>query len=260
MDLGLQGKKAIVTGGSKGLGRAIAEELAAAGCDIAICARTSAEVEQAGEGLQAHGTTVLAETADVTDPAQVKGFIGAAASALGGIDILVNNAGRAHPGTFETLTDDDWKADLDVKLFSMIRCSREALPHLRARGGGRIINISAVHAKSPDPKFFATSTDRAACLAFSKTLSLELAHENILVNSVNVGFVVSPQWKNIHQSRAPELSEQEFFDQLAAAEIPLGRFGRAEEVAAAVAFLASERASFITGASLDVAGGMGRYL
>ena len=260
MDLGLQGKKAIVTGGSKGLGRAIAEELAVAGCDIALCARTSTEVEKAGKELTAHGTTILAKTADVTDPAQVKGFIATAADALGGIDILVNNAGRAHPGTFETLTDKDWKADLDVKLFSMIRCSREVLPHLRARGGGRIININAVHAKSPDPKFFATSTDRAACLAFSKTLSLELAHENILVNSVNVGFVVSPQWKNIHQLRAPELSEQEFFDQLAAAEIPLGRFGRADEVAAAVAFLASERASFITGASLDVAGGMGRYL
>ncbi|HET7483336.1 MAG TPA: SDR family oxidoreductase [Actinomycetota bacterium] len=260
MDLGLTGRKAIVTGGSKGLGRAIADELARAGCAVAICARNPDEVARAAKELDEHGVTVFAEAADVTDPKQVETFMERAAAALGGIDILVNNAGRAHPGTFETLTDEDWKDDLDVKLFSMIRCSREALPHMRARGGGRIININAVQAKSPDPKFFATSTDRAACLAFTKTLSLELAKDNILVNAVNVGFVETPQWENIRAKRAPDLAPEEFFNRMAADEVPLGRFGRPEEVAAAVAFLASERASYITGASLDVAGGMGRYL
>ena len=260
MELGLSGRKAVVTGGSKGLGRAIAQELAEAGADLAICARNAAEVEAAGEQLRATGVNVFAETCDVTDPDQVIGFMKDAADAMGGIDILVNNAGRAHPGTFQTLTDEDWKDDLDVKLFSMIRCSRAALPHLKASDNARIININAVQAKSPDPKFFATSTDRAACLAFTKTLSLELAPDNILVNAVNIGFVISPQWKNIHQKRAPEMSEQEFFDSLAKAEIPLGRFGKDTEVAAAVAFLASARASYITGASLDVAGGMGRYV
>lgn len=260
MDLGLKGRKAIVTGGSKGLGRSIADELAIAGCDVAICARNAEEVARAGKELEEHGVTVFAEPADVTDPQQVTAFIERAATALDGIDILVNNAGGAHPGTFETLTDEDWKADLDVKLFSMIRCSRDVLPHMRARGGGRIININAVQARSPDPKFFATSTDRAACLAFTKTLSLELANDNILVNSINVGFVETPQWENIRIKRAAHLSPEEFFRQMAAEEVPLGRFGRPEEVAAAVAFLASARASYITGASLDVAGGMGRYL
>ena len=260
MDLGIEGRRAIVTGGSKGLGRAIAQELAEAGCDVAICARNADEVERAGEELRGTGRKVFAATCDVTDPDQVKTFISAAADELGGIDILVNNAGGAHPGSFETLTDEDWREDLDVKLFSMIWCSREVLPHMRATGSGRIINVNAVQAKAPDPKFFATSTNRAACLAFTKTLSLEMAKDNILVNAVNIGFVMSPQWKNIHQKRAPELSEEEFFGQLAQAEIPLGRFGRDTEVAAAVAFLASERASFITGASLDVAGGMGRYV
>jgi NAD(P)-dependent dehydrogenase (short-subunit alcohol dehydrogenase family) len=260
MDLGLTGRKAVVTGGSKGLGRAIAEELALAGTDVAICARNPDEVARAGAELESHGTAVFARPADVTNPEQVTTFFEEAAEALGGIDILVNNAGRAHPGTFETLTDEDWKADLDVKLFSMIRCSRAALPHMRARGGGRIININAVQAKSPDPKFFATSTDRAACLAFTKTLSLELAKDNILVNGVNVGFIVTPQWENIHQKRSPELSREEFFALMAADEIPLGRFGEPHEVAAAVAFLAGERAGYITGASLDVAGGMGRFL
>lgn len=147
MELGLAGRKAIVTGGSKGLGRAIAEELAREGVDVAICARHADEVRRAGAELEALGTAVFAEAADVTDPAQVEGFVARAAEALGGIDVLVNNAGRAHPGTFETLSDEDWRADLDVKLFSMIRCSREVLPHLRARGGGRIININAVYGK-----------------------------------------------------------------------------------------------------------------
>jgi 3-oxoacyl-[acyl-carrier protein] reductase len=260
MDLGLRGRNAVVTGGSKGLGRAIAEELAGEGAGVAICARHEDEVTAAGRELEALGGPVFARAADVTDPEQVRGFVAGAAESLGGIDILVNNAGRAHPGTFESLTDDDWKADLDVKLFSMIRCSREALPFLRDRGGGRIVNISAVFGKAPDPAFFATSTNRAACLAFTKALSIELAADLILVNGVNIGFVVTPQWKNIHQRRAPELSEDEFFAKTAAAEVPLGRFGRPDEVSGIVAFLASERASYITGASIDVAGGMGRYL
>ncbi len=260
MDLGLRGRKAVITGGSKGLGGAIAEELAREGADVAICARNPDEVAEAGRELEGLGVEVFARTADVTDPEQVETFIAGSAEALGGIDILVNNAGRARPGTFETLTDQDWHEDLDVKLFSMIRCSREALPHLRARGGGRIININAIHAKAPDHRFFATSTNRAACLAFTKALSLEVAADNILVNAVNIGYVVTPQWKNIHQRRAPELPEEEFFEQMAAEEVPLGRFGHPDEVSGIVAFLASERASFITGTSIDVGGGMGRYL
>ena len=260
MELGLRGRKAIVTGGSKGLGRAIAEELAREGADVAICARHGDEVRRAGRELEAFGTTVVAEPADVTDPAEVASFVARAADAMGGIDILVNNAGRAHPGMFATLSDEDWKSDLDVKLFSMIRCSREVLPHLRARGGGRIVNIGAVYGKYPDPAFFATSTNRAACMAFTKALAMELATDGILVNIVNIGFVVTPQWKDIHRRRAPELSEDQFFANMAAAEVPLGRFGRPDEVAGMVAFLAGERASYITGASIDVAGGMGKYL
>ena len=260
MDLQLDGRKAIVTGGSKGLGRAIAEELAREGAHVAICSRDHEEVTSAGKELEEHGRKVFAQVADVTDPKQVKGFISASADALGGVDILVNNAGRAHPGTFQTLTDENWKEDLDVKLFSMIRCSRAVLPHLKKSGGGRIININAVQGKSPDPKFFATTTDRAACLAFTKALALELAPDNVLVNSVNIGFVVTPQWKNIHQLRAPELSEEEFFTNLGESEVPLGRMGDATEVAGMVAFLAGGRSSYITGASIDVAGGMGRYI
>jgi len=260
MELGLGGKKAIVTGGSKGLGRAIAAELAAEGCDVAICARHGDEVKEAAEALRSHGTTVFGDVCDVTKPEDVRSFVSRSVEELGGIDVLVNNAGRAHPGTFEALTDRDWQDDLDVKLFSMIRCSREVLPHIRGRGGGRIVNISAVYGKYPDPRFFATSTNRAACLAFTKALSMEVARDGILVNSVNIGFVVTPQWKNVHQRLGPELSEEEFFAKMATAEVPLGRFGRDDEVSGIVAFLCGGRATYITGASVDVAGGMGRYL
>src|SRR4051812_32842683 len=210
MDLGLAGRAAIVTGGSKGLGKAIAAELAAEGADVAICSRHEDELAATAEELRETGRTVYAQAADVTDPEQVRDFVARSAEALGGVDILVNNAGRAHPGNFETLTDDDWQADLDVKLFSMIRCTREALPHLRARGGGRVINVNAVYGRSPDPAFFATSVNRAACISLTKTLAQQLAPDGILVNSVNIGFVLTPQWEHIRQRRAPDLSMEEF--------------------------------------------------
>ena len=256
MRLGLEGRRGLVTGGSKGLGEAIARELVAEGARVAICSRHEQEVIATAEEVGA----AYAQAADVTDPEQVRDFVARSAGALGGIDFLVNNAGGAHPGTFETLTDENWRADLDVKLFSLVRCSREVLPHMRAAGGGRIVNIGAVYSRYPDPTFFATSVNRAAGNSFTKTLALELAKDNVLVNGVNIGFVTTPQWENIHQRRAPEVTREEFFDQLARQEVPLGRFGTPEEVSGLVAFLLSERAGYITGASIDVAGGMGRYV
>jgi 3-oxoacyl-[acyl-carrier protein] reductase len=258
--LGLEGRRALVTGGSKGIGAAVARELVAEGVSVAICARSEDEVLATGEELRGAGAVVHAQRADVTDPDEVRDFVARSAEALGGIDFLVNNAGGAHPGTFATLDDANWAADLDVKLFSLIRCSREVLPHMRAADGGRIVNIGAVYSRYPDPTFFATSVNRAAGNSFTKTLALEMAKDNILVNGVNIGFVTTPQWENIHQRRAPELPREEFFDGFAREEVPLGRFGTPEEVSGLVAFLLSERASYITGASIDVAGGMGKYV
>jgi NAD(P)-dependent dehydrogenase (short-subunit alcohol dehydrogenase family) len=254
--LGLEGKRGLVTGGSKGLGEAIARELVAEGARVAICSRNEDEVRATAAAIGAEH----AQAADVTDPDQVRDVVARSAEALGGIDFLVNNAGGAHPGTFETLTDENWLADLDVKLFSLIRCSREVLPHMRAAGGGRIVNIGAVYSRYPDPTFFATSVNRAAGNSFTKTLAIEVAKDGILVNGVNIGFVITPQWENIHRRRAPDLPREEFFDRFARQEVPLGRFGTPEEVSGLVAFLVSERASYITGASIDVAGGMGKYV
>jgi 3-oxoacyl-[acyl-carrier protein] reductase len=267
VELGLTGRRAVVTGGSKGLGKAIAAELLAEGAAVAICSRHADELEEAAAELRAaagspeeHRQQLLALPCDVTDPAQVIDFIAAATAALGGLDILVNNAGGARPGRFATLTDDDWHDDIEVKLFSQIRCIRAALPHLRASAAPRVININALYARYPDPAFLASSVNRASCLSLSKALSIELGAEGILVNSVNIGFVETPQWQNIHNKRAPEMPADEFFGQLAKAEVPLGRFGRSDEVAGLVAFLASDRASYIAGASIDVGGGMGKSL
>jgi 3-oxoacyl-[acyl-carrier protein] reductase len=260
MELGLTGRQAVVTGGSKGIGLAVALELVAEGASVAICSRNEAELKAAADQLEAAGGQVFHQVADVTVVDDVNRFVAAAADALGGVDILVNNAGGAHPGDFESLTDDDWHGDLDVKLFSQVRCFRAALPHLRASEAPRVINVNAVYAKYPDPAFFATTVIRAACVNLNKVLAQEFGAERILVNSVNIGFVETPQWANIHARRAPDVPKEEFLAGLAGSEVPLGRFGTVDEVSGLVAFLAGSRAGYITGAVIDVAGGMGKYV
>lgn len=262
MELGLDGRCAVVTGGTKGIGRAIVDELVAEGANVAFCARHPKEVATAEDEIrhQSPATTIVGHVCDVTHPASVEDFISEAVEGLGGLDILVNNAGGAHPGDFDSLTDADWQADLDIKLFSQIRCTRAALPHLQHSKAPRVININAVYARYPDPAFFATTVNRAACLNLTKVLARQYGHVGVLVNSVNIGFVDTPQWENIHRKRDPDTPKEEFLNRLAGAEVPLGRFGDPLEVSGLVVFLASDRASYLTGASIDAAGGMGKYV
>lgn len=261
MELGLRGRRSIVTGGTKGIGLAVCEELLKEGAAVAFCARNANEVKGTQEALrQTYGERVVGHACDVRDPHAVKAFVDEVARWLGGVDILVNNAGAAHPGDFEVLSDEDWQGDLDVKLFSQIRCTRATLPYLRESSAPRVVNVNAVYAKHVDPAFMATSVNRAACQNLTKALAQQYGEERILVNSVNIGFVVTPQWENIRRRRAPGSSQEEFFAALAAAEVPLGRFGRVDEVSGVIAFLVSDRASYVTGAMVDVAGGMGKYV
>lgn len=256
MDLGLKGRKAIVTGGTKGLGRAIAEELLREGAEVRICARNADEVAAAVAELGAHAG---GRAVDVREADQLADFVEWAAGDLGGLDILVNNAGGAHPGTFDALADESLVADFSVKVLSWFRAVKAAVPFLKQSNAARVINIGSVYSRMPDYRFFSTTVNRAAGQNLTKALAQEFAGDGILVNAVNIGCVKTPQWANIHAKRAPEKTADEFFTDMAADEIPLGRFGEPDEVAGAVAFLASDRASYITGAAIDVAGGMGRY-
>lgn len=260
MNLGLKGRRALVTGASKGIGKAIAFELAREGAALAICARGAGVLEETAAALREKTCVdVFARTADVTDSKQVHSFVEQAAAALGGLDILINNAGSALPGTFEEVDEVRWRADLDVKLFAAMRCVRSALPYLKQSTQARIININSIVGRQIAPEYIANSTDRAACLAFSKGLADNLAPYGVLVNSVNPGNVKSQAWGSTLDYFAPDAELEEYYEQ-AGRETPLGRVGEADEIAAVVTFLASKRASFITGASIDVDGGLVRYI
>ena len=251
-DLGLTGKVAIVTGGSDGLGRATAMRLAIEGAKVAICARRDAHLQAAAEEMRgATGGTVFARAADVSKAADVDAFVDAVAAELGGVDILVNNAGTSAASPLESLDDDAWIADIDLKLMSAVRMCRKVVPIMRARGGGRIVNATIVGGKAPKAGQLPTSVTRAAGINLTKSLANEYAHENILVNTVCIGLVKSAQWER----RAGDRDLDAFYAEMGE-RVPLGRMGEAEDYADLVAFLVSERASFITGAAVNLDGGM----
>lgn len=259
MELGLRGRVALVTGASKGIGRAIALELAAEGCDLAICARGAEELDKVHKQVEARSVRCLQRQVDITKPAEIDALIAEVESTFGRLDILVNNAGGARPGTFGTLTDRDFLQDYELKVLGQVRCTRAAVRLLEKGPAPRVININAIIGRVVAPGLFATATHRAACLALNKALAQELAPKRILVNAVNIGLVLTPQWENIRNRLAPNKSIEEFAAERASA-VPLGRFGTAEEVSGLVAFLASDRAGYITGASIDVGGGYGAHV
>lgn len=256
MDLGLAGKVAVITGGSEGIGKAAAMAFAREGAKVAICARRADVLNTAAEEIRAAtGGQVLAVPTDVTDAAQVQAFAQKAIDTYGGIDILLNNAGTSAAAPFEKVTDEEWMYDLQLKLFSAIRMSRAAIPSMRARGGGRIINMTTVGGKAPGPNSLPTNVSRAAGIALTKALSKELAKDNILVNTVCLSIVRSGQIERSARNRYPNLPLEEAFKEMGK-NIPVGRIGTAEEAADLIVFLASNRAGFITGASINFDGGV----
>ena len=264
MNLGIKNKVAIVTGGSTGIGLATAQLFLQEGCRVAICARDEARLQTAAAELQPLGD-VLAYPCDVLKVEQVQAFVAATVARFGGIDILVNNAGHGRVTTFAQTDDQMWHDELEIKFFGVIHPIRAAYPYLKAAGNARIININAVLARQPEPHMVATSAARAGLLNLTHSLAIEFAPDNILVNSITLGTVESEQWHRRYQTAiengSTTLSEPAWITvQAAQRQVPLGRFGKPTEVAAAIAFLASSHASFITGTALEVAGGVSRYV
>ena len=258
MDLGLTGKVALVTGGSEGIGKAAALSMVAEGAKATICARREDVLNAAADEIRAAtGGEVLAVTADVSTAEGVQKVIDATLSQFGRLDILVNNAGTSAAGPFESVTDEGWQTDLDLKLFGAIRFCRLAIPHMREQGGGRIINVTNLGAKAPAAASVPTSVSRAAGIAVTKAMSKEFAPDNILVNTVCIGLIKSGQ----HESRFERTMSDNPDNTLAGmyermgSRVPLGRVGEAAEAGDVIAFLAPERASYLTGIAVNIDGG-----
>ena len=258
MDLGLQGKVALVTGGSKGIGKAIAEEFAKEGAHVSICARGQHDLVAAATELRRYGVTVAAIPADVTQATAVQRVIDTTLQQCGRIDILVNNAGSAWFGHSIDTPDEQWQYALEVNLQSAVRFTRGVAPWMRQHGGGRIINIATAYARTVfAPVTVDYGTAKAGLLLFSRAMAIELAPDNILVNAVCPGFIYSPLSDSLADAAMAPLgvNSREEVRQILQEFTLLKRTGHPEEVAALVVFLASARATYITGSIYDVDGG-----
>jgi len=262
MDTGLKGKIALVCAASKGLGRAAAHALAREGARVAICARGAEALRAAADAIARDtGADVFPIVADVAVAADTERVVAGTVAHFGGLDVLVTNAGGPKSAAFEALTDADWLAAVDLTLMSTVRLIRHAIPHLRARGGGRIVNITSVSVKQPIDNLVLSNALRAAVVGLAKTLSLELAKDGILVNSVAPGYTRTDRVLQLAQAGAErEGVTVDAILERQGKNAPLGRIGEPEELAALIVFLASARASYITGTTIQVDGGSTRSL
>ncbi|MFZ4410753.1 MAG: SDR family NAD(P)-dependent oxidoreductase [Paracraurococcus sp.] len=256
MQLSLNGRAAIVTGGSKGLGLAIAKAFAAAGGKVAIVARDAAQLAAAEAEIKAAtpGAEVAAISADISTAEGCESAYAAAEKAFGQVDILVNNAGTSQRGPFLEVSDALWQNDLDLKLFAAIRLGRLVWPGMQARRWGRIINVLNTGAKAPPAEGAPTAVTRAAGMALTKVQANEGAKHNILVNAMLVGLIDSDQHRRRHAASKTNESYETWLAKLGES-LPMGRYGKAEEFAATALFLCSEGGGYIAGVALNVDGG-----
>jgi 3-oxoacyl-[acyl-carrier protein] reductase len=262
LDLGLEGKVALVTAASKGLGRAIATELAREGASVVISSRDEeALARTAAEIREETNADVDLRAADLTSAEEIGALISHAVDRFGGIDVLVNNTGGPPAGTFEDLDDGEWQGAFDQILLSLIRCVRGVLPSMRERGGGRIVNVASSSIKQPIENLTLSNTFRAGLAGLAKNLSLELAPAGILVNTLGPGRISTARSESMDTSQAESrgVPVEEVRGEFEA-RIPLGRYGTPEEFARTAAFLASPANSYVTGQAILVDGGMVRAL
>ena len=261
MDLGLRGKVAVVTGASRGIGKAIANALITEGCAVAICGRNAERLNAAVADLTRTGARVIGLPTDVTDAAAVGKFVGAAAEAFGRIDILVNNAGTHIRGTVETTTPAILEAQLRDKVFGFFAMIQAVLPIMKRQGDGRIVNIVGQAARHPHPDRFPSGVTNAAVMAMTKSVADAVARDNIRVNAVCPQYIESELLASLIDK---EMRERNVDRATAAAGFtranPLGRTGTPEEVADLVSFLVSDRSNFTTGSSVSIDGGYHRYV
>jgi 3-oxoacyl-[acyl-carrier protein] reductase len=262
VDLGLKGRVAIVAAASQGLGRAVAEELAKEGCEVAICARTEKDLARAAAEIgNASGSNVFWRALDVTDADAVRAFVEAVESKFGRVDICVSNAGGPPAKKFLEITLEEWRAAVNLTLMSTVYFAREVLPRMKQRHWGRLLTITSVSVKQPIGGLLLSNSLRSAVAGLAKTLASEFGPDGITVNNVCPGYTSTDRLNELAemQASAANVSREKIFENWAA-EIPIGRLARPEEFAALVTFLASERASSINGTTIAVDGGWVRSL